>query len=163
MGCGDRPSRQSLVFRVETFINVPWFSHPTTHSTYVHSIFTIKSHKFPVNSDENIIFLRKKLNYRSLFDVLWQGKTHFETNATQTSVFTKQYPVANWSWPVKTTNFGTLPSVFSAVLLVLLHFLTELVLTCSVLWYIKSVECKSVRSCCCRSIIRLLSMYSQFC
>jgi len=76
-------SRQWLVFRVETFINVPWFSYPKTHSTYVHSIFTIKTQKLPVNSDESFIFLRQKRNYRSLFDILWHEKK-------------KSHPF--WSW-----------------------------------------------------------------
>lgn len=45
MSCSVRPSREQLVIQVQISATISWFSHPTTHSTYVHSIFTIKSQK----------------------------------------------------------------------------------------------------------------------
>ena len=43
VSCGDRPFRPQLVVHVHISATIPRVSHAVTHSTYVHSIFTIES------------------------------------------------------------------------------------------------------------------------
>lgn len=109
VSCSDRPSRTWLVIQVHISTTIPQFSHPMTHSTYVHNIFPIESQYLLLHFDGNFIFVGPKLSKSLVFYVLqcnWELVIHLEQNTAHTTMFPKPYHTLNWR-PRNSEEVGT--------------------------------------------------------